>query len=132
MTLPHDRVLICVINRQRDFDRLRTEHWYRIPQTQMLTGVHADILAFFTSRAFGHLNGAVHFYAPITGIELSYRRWLLPDETAHARADERYYRVAVGPLQRKNPPLANTDQRTVAFIHTTWARFDSARALKDL
>lgn len=132
MNQPDDRVLVCVINRKRDFDRLRDARWYRIPHAQMPTGVDAEILAFFLSRAFGELNGAVHAYARITGVELVYRKWLLPDEAAHARADGVYYRVAIGALERKHPPVLNTVGRRVAFIRTTWERFSVARTLADL
>jgi hypothetical protein len=129
---PLDRVLVCVVNRKRDFEQLRDGRWYRIPQSEMPTGIHAEMLAFFFSRAFGHLNGAVHSYARIAGVELAYREWLLPGEADHPRAASVYYRIALGPLQRKHPPVANPDKRPIAFISTTWERFAPARAVSDL
>jgi hypothetical protein len=129
---PLDRVLVCVVNRRRDFDGLRDGRWYRIPQARMPGGVHAEVLAFFFSRAFGALNGAIHCYARIAGIELAYRDWLLPDEAAHQRAADMYFRISVGPLQRKHPPVTNQEKRPVAFIHTTWERFAFAREITDL
>ncbi len=132
MNDPLDRVLVCVINRKRDFEQLRDGRWYRIPQSEMSTGVHAEFLAFFFSRAFGDLNGAVHCYARIAGIELAYREWLLPGETDHPRADNVYYRIALGPLHRKHPPVANPEKRHIAFIRTTWERFAPARTVSDL
>ncbi len=132
MNYPEDRVLVCVVNRKRDFERLRDDHWYRIPHSKMPDGVQAEILAFFFSRAFAELNGAIHTYARITGTELAYRQWLLPAESAHTRAGEVYYRVAVAALERKHPPIANPGRRTLAFIRTTWERFAVARSLDDL
>jgi hypothetical protein len=129
---PLDRVLVCVLNRRRDFEQVRDGRWYRIPQAEMMDGVHAEILAFFFSRTFGDLNGAIHCYAAVTGVELAYREWLLPGETAHPHATSIYYRVALGPLQRKHPPVANLEKRPIAFIRTTWERFAPARAVSDL
>jgi hypothetical protein len=129
---PLDRILVCVLNRRRDFEQVRDGRWYRIPQAEMSDGVHAEFLAFFFSRAFGDLNGAIHCYAAVTGVELAYRDWLLPDEAAHPRADSVYYRVGLGPLQRKHPPVANVEKRPIAFIRTTWERFETARVVGDL
>lgn len=132
MTDPLDRVLVCVVNRRRDFDGLRDGRWYRIPHAAMPTGVEAEYLAFFFSRAFGPLNGAVHCFAPVAGVELTRREWLLPDESTHARAAQIYFRVALGPLQRKHPPVANPAKRPVSFIRTDWQHFAAARAIDDL
>ena len=132
MNHPADRVLVCVVNRKRDFDRLREEHWYRIPQRQMPDGINAEVLAFFFSRVFGELNGAVHTFARVTGVELAYRHWLLPSETEHVRAEDTYYRVSLASLERKHPPVVNDRHRSVAFIRTTWERFLAARSVHDL
>lgn len=132
MNDPLDRVLVCVINRRRDFEQVRDGRWYRIPQAEMPLGVDANVLAFFFSRAFGDLNGAIHCYAAVTGVELAYREWLLSDEEAHPRADAVYYRVGLGPLQRKHPPVMNIEKRPIAFIRTTWERFVPARTVSSL
>lgn len=130
--LPEDSVLVGVINRKRDLTYARDQHWYRIPQERMPRGITADYIGFFLSRAFGDRNGAVHFYAEKRGLELLYRRDLLPDEPDHPRADAAYYRVALGDLQRKEPPIVNVTKRTLTFIYTTWDRFVHARTIADL
>lgn len=129
---PEDRVLVGVINRKRDFDKALHEHWYRVPFGQAPQGIYAEYVAFFFSRAFKELNGAIHYYARRTGIELVRRRDLLPEEGAHPRADALYHKLQLGELRRKDPPVANTDRRTVTFIFTTWDRFTQARTLADL
>jgi hypothetical protein len=129
---PEDRVLVGVINRKRDLIAARDEHWYRIPQERMERQVNAEYLAFFLSRAFGSQNGAVHYYAERKGLELAARRDLLPDEAGHARANAVYYKVALGDLIRKDPPVTNPTRRSVSFIYTTWDRFVQARTLRDL
>ncbi len=130
--LPEDSVLVGVINRKRDLVYARDQHWYRIPQKRMPRGITADYLAFFLSRSFGERNGAVHYYAERKGLELRYRRDLLPDETNSARADEVYYRIALGDFETKDPPIVNNTRRTISFIYTTWDRFVHARTIADL
>lgn len=129
---PEDRVLVGVINRKRDLLCARDRHWYRIPQKQFMHGVGAEYLAFFLSRAFKEQNGGIHYYAPWRGLELVYRRDLLPAEPDHPRAGDVYYKVQIGDLLPKVPPILNTTRRTVSFIYTTWDRFVHAREVADL
>lgn len=129
---PEDRVLIGVINRKRDLDYARTEGWYRIPQKQMPRGVNSEYMAFFLSRAFKERNGGIHFYAESRGLELAYRKDLLPKEADHPRANETYYKVQIGELIEKAPPIANPTRRTIGFIYTTWDRFVRAQKIGDL
>jgi hypothetical protein len=125
-------VLVGVINRKRDFACARDAHWYRIPQARMPRGVDADYIAFFLSRAFKERSGGIHYYAEVRGLELVYRRDLLPAEAAHPRAGEVYYKVQLGALLEKVPPVLNPTGRTISFIFTTWDRFASARQISDL
>ncbi len=131
--LPEDSVLVGVINRKRDFTFARDQHWYRIPQAKMARGVTADYIAFFTSgKSFGERSGGIHYYAENVGLELHYRRELIPDQPDHPRANETYYRVALGDLQRKEPPVTNPTNRSISFIYTTWDRFIGAETIADL
>jgi hypothetical protein len=129
---PEDRVLVGVINRVRDLRYARDEHWYRIPVEQMPQGVNAEYLAFYLSRAFREKNGGICFFAQKRGIELTRRAELLPKETEHKRSDYLYYRVALGELLPKDPPILNPAKRPISFIYTTWDRFVHARQIRDL
>lgn len=129
---PEDRVLVGVIYRKRDLTHAQHDHWYRIPQCRMPNGIHTEYVAFFLSRAFGERNGGVYYYAKLAGLELAYRRDLLPREADHSRADEVYYRLSLGDLREKTPPVLNPTKRTVTFIYTTWDRFVVARQIGDL
>lgn len=129
---PEDRVLVGVINRKRDLKKAQVEHWYRVPQGRASQGIYAEYVAFFLSRSFGEMNGAVHYYARRTGLELVRRVDLLPDEPTHPRAQAIYHKLQLGELRRKEPPIVNADRRVVTFIHTTWDRFMCARTLADL
>lgn len=129
---PEDRVLVGVINRKRDLEYARDHHWYRIPQERMPRGVYAEYLAFYLSRAFKEKNGGIVYYAQRKGLELAYRRDLLPEEAHHPNADNVYYRVALGELVEKIPPILNPTKRPISFIYTTWDRFVHAREIRDL
>ena len=129
---PEDRVLVGVINRKRDLEWAREAHWYRIPEGRAPHGIHAEYVAFFLSRAFKEQNGGIHYYARRTGDELVLRRDLLPEEADHPRAEGRYHKLQLGDLHRKDPPILNVSKRPVAFIYTTWDRFEAARVIADL
>lgn len=129
---PEDRVLVGVINRKRDFEKAQLEHWYRVPKDKAPNGIHAEYIAFFLSRAFGDLNGGIHYYARRTGTEMARRRDLLPEETNHKRADKTYYKLQFSDLRRKAPPILNPTKRPISFIHTTWDRFEQAKVIADL
>jgi hypothetical protein len=129
---PEDRVLVGVINRPRDLEKAQSEHWYRVPQGRALKGIHAEYVAFFLSGAFGEKNGGIHYYARRTGIELARRRDLLPDEAQHPRADDLYYKLQLGELRPKIPPVLNQPPRRLAFIYTTGDRFEAAHVIADL
>lgn len=129
---PEDRVLVGVINRKPDLDHVRHDHWYRIPYGQARHGIHAEYLAFFQSRVFGSENGGVHYYARRTGHELVRRVDLLPEQPAHPRANQRYYKIQLGELREKIPPITNPTRRAVSFVYTTWDRFVAAEEISDL
>ena len=127
-----DRVLVGVINRKRDLQSVLDDKWYRIPQAQMKRGVNAEYIAFFQSKAFGERNGGIYYFGDRKGIELVYRRDLIPSEPHHPRANEAYYKVQLGTIREKKPPIVNTTKRTIGFIYTTWDRFIKASKISDL
>ena len=129
---PEDRVLVAVMNRPEDLTILRQQGWYRIPEKQAGRGAFFEYLAFYFTAAFGEERWAVHHYARILGHELVTRRELLPRQPDHPRANERYYKLQLGPLQRRDPPITSRRWRRVTFIHTTWDRFLAAEDLNDL
>ncbi|MFC2030207.1 hypothetical protein ACFLWA_05705 [Chloroflexota bacterium] len=129
---PEDRVLVAVMNRPQDFKSARDQSWYRLPKEKAGRGAFFEYLAFYFTAAFGDLRWAIHHYARILGHELLSRRQLLPHEPLHPRADALYYKLQLGPLQRREPPIASLRWRRVTFIYTTWDRFEAAEELNDL
>jgi hypothetical protein len=129
---PDDRVLVAVVNRLQDFEIARDQGWYRVPEQKASRGVYFEYVAFYFTGAFGRQGWAVHHYARRLGHELATRRELLPDEAHHPRAGEHYYKLQLGPLQRRDPPIVSLRWRRVTFIHTTWDRFEAAEEINDL
>ncbi len=130
---PHDRVLVGVITRKKDLNTAREQGWYRIPQARMVRGVHAEYLAFFlNARVAGQDEGGVYYFAERDGVELAYRKDLLPAEANHPRALEVYYKVQLRNWREKTPPVLNPTNRTITFIYSTWDRFVKATEIADL
>lgn len=130
---PEDRVLVGVIKRKKDLTIAREDLWYRVPQGQLSRGVNAEYVALFLSGSvFKAQSGGIHYFARISGLELVYRRDILPNEASHPRAGDVYYKIALSELQAKQPPILNPTHRVIAFIHTTWDRFVQASTISDL
>ena len=129
---PEDRVLVAVMNRPQDFEIAREQRWYRVPENKAGRGAFFEYVAFYFTTAFGDQKWAVHYFARNLGHELLTRRELLPHEPDHPRAGERYYKLQLGPLQKREPPIVSLRWRRIAFIYTTWDRFQVAEEINDL
>jgi len=129
---PEDRVLVAYLPHPDDFARIQRENWYRIPQQHAPKGLYAEYLAFYFGQAFGPDKWAIHYCAPRLGHELQYRRELLPDQPDHPRANELYYKVQLGPLQKLDRPIISLRWRRLAFLHTIWDRLQTAVEINDL
>src|SRR5204862_3715458 len=57
---------------------------------------------------------------------------LLPVEGAHALANNRYYRLALGPLQERGEPSFSRRRRRIVFIPSIWHKFATALEINDL
>lgn len=129
---PEDRVLVAYVPSPADLRLIEEEGWYRIPQSAAPKGLYAEYFAFYLGSAFGPQKWAIHQYARRLGHELLLRRNLFPEELDHPRADQLYYKVQLGPLQRLARPVISLHWRRVTFIHTTWDRLETAVEINDL
>jgi hypothetical protein len=84
------------------------------------------------TKAFKDDRWAIHYYSPIQGHELVTRRDLIPSEPDHPRAGQWYYKLQLGPLEHKLPPIVAHRWRRVTFIVTSGNRFTSALEINDL
>jgi len=130
---PDDRVLVAIMNDQRDWALVQDEGWYRLPVKHAPPSApDFGWLAFYFTKTFGENRWAIHYYAPIQGHELVTRRDLIPSETDHPRAGAWYYALQLGPLEPKLPPVVANRWRRVTFIVTSGDRFINAHEINDL
>ncbi len=130
---PDDKVLVAIINSSRDWDLVQGEGWYRLPTKNAPPGSpDFDWLGFYFTGAFGEDRWAIHYYASIEGHELLTRRQLIPSEPDHPRAGQWYYKLELGPLQHKIPPIVSARWRRITFIATSGDRFTQATEINDL
>jgi hypothetical protein len=127
-------VLVAVVNNIEDLRRAASEGWYRIPQRTAPRRIGADYLAFYQTAAFKEQEEAqtVTYYAATRRYRLLTRRELLPAEADHPRADDFYFRIDIGPLQRLERPVPAAKYHRLTFIHTTLDRLLTAQDVVDL
>lgn len=127
-------VLVVVLNNEADLAHAANAGWYRIPQRRAPRRIGADYLAFYQTGAFHQQPEAqtISFFAPTRRYRLQPRCELLPDEGDHPRANDYYYRIDIGPLERLPHPVRATTFRRLTFIHTTLARLLAAEDVNDL
>ena len=108
-----ERVLVAVVNRPKDWELIRTAHWYRLPVERAPRRLGAAYLAFYHTQACGPLRWSIRYYAPIRSYRLARRREL-------------------GPLESLPRPIPSRKLRRITFIPTTLARLLAAREINDL
>ena len=127
-----DLVLVCLMPTPRDMEIARLLGWYRIPLRTAPKVVSVDYLAFYQPGSFAERGGQVEFVAPVLGHELVTRAELLRDEADHPRANEEYFKVQIGPLERLNKPILAKRWKRLTFLYTTGEYVLSANTLNDL
>lgn len=125
-------VLVVLVNNQADWQRVRDEHWYRIPLKHAPPLVAASFLAFYQTRYAGSDAWSIRFYAPILRFRQVARRILLPDEPNHPRGDDLYFQIDLEALRELPRPIPARKLRRITFIPTTWARLVAAEEINDL
>ena len=127
-------VLVVVLNNAEDLRHAAAEGWYRIPQRSAPPRVGADYLAFYQTGAFGEQPEAqtITYYAATRRYRLLTRRELLPDDAGHPRADDFYFRIELGPMQRLATPIPSATLRRITFVHTTFDRLTRANDVREL
>jgi hypothetical protein len=130
---PEALVLVAVMPNRRDLEIARLLGWYRIPLRHAPKVIHVDAVAFYQTGAFGpEQRWQIRQFAEVRGHELTTRRELFRDELQHARANEEYYRLALGPLQALPDPILAGSWKRFTFLYTTGSLFPAAKSLRDL
>lgn len=127
-----DLVLVCLMPTPRDMEIARLLGWYRIPLRTAPKVVAVDYLAFYQPGSFAERGGRIEFVAPVRGHELATRAELLKDEASHPRAQEEYFKIQIGPLERLDRPIVTEKWRRLTFLYTTGEYLLKAQTINDL
>ena len=125
-------VLVAVVNNERDFERARDEHWYRIPVKRAPRQIAAEYLALYQTGKFGAQGRRINYYAPILRYHIATRAELIPDQPDHPRAGDQYFKLELGDLIPLAEPIGNARQPRITFITTTLERLLNARDVSEL
>jgi len=130
---PETPALVGIVTRRKDWELVRSKHWYRIPvRTAPQDLDQVRYLAFYQAKRFGEEKWAVNWYAEVKGVSRLRRRELLPDEPAHPRAGAEYYQVKLGELRSLPHPIPSRRWRRIVFIPTSLERLMRAQEINDL
>lgn len=132
MISPSDLVLVCLMPTPRDMEIARLLGWYRIPLRTAPKVVAVDYLAFYQPGSFAERGGQIEYVVPVRGNELATRVELLKDEADHPRANEEYFKIQIGPLERLSRPIVAEKWRRLTFLYTTGEYLLNAHTLNDL
>jgi len=132
MLKPTDLILVCLLPSMRDMEIARLLGWYRIPLRSAPKVVAVDYLAFYQPSAFGERGGQIEFIAQVNGHELTTRGELLKDEANHPRANEEYYKIQLGPLEKLKEPIKTDKWKRLTFLYSTGDYLQNAKILNDL
>jgi hypothetical protein len=111
-----DLILVCLLPSPRDLEIARLLGWYRIPLRTAPKVVAVDYLAFYQTSAFGGRGGRIEYLAPVRGHELTTRAELLKDEPNHPRAQEEYYKIQIGALEKLPVPIVAGKWKRLTFF----------------
>ena len=127
-----DLILVCLLPTPRDMEIARLLGWYRIPLRTAPKVVAVDYLAFYQPGSFAERGGRIEYVAPVRGHELATRAELLKDEADHPRANEEYFKIQIGSLERLSKPIVAREWRRLTFLYTTGEYLLKAQTLNDL
>jgi hypothetical protein len=126
-------ILVAIMPNIKDFEIARLLGWYRIPFRMAPKIVDVDYLAFYQPGSFGdNHKGEIEYIAQVRGHELTTRKALLRDEMDHPRANEEYYKIQIGPLQRLDLPIRADKWKRITFIYSLGSLFNQAKVINDL
>lgn len=133
MTLsPSSLILVCLLPSPRDLEIARLLGWYRIPLRTAPKVVAVDYLAFYQPSSFGERGGQIEYVTEVRGHELTTRAELLKDEADHPRAQEEYYKIQIGALEKLPQPIRADKWKRLTFLYTTGEYLLKAQSLNDL
>ena len=125
-------VLVAVVPRPGDWSHIVNEGWYHIPMAKAPRRIAVDRIAFYHPSCFAASAHTVSYYAEVRGYDLLPRSALFPEQLAHPRAQDLYYRLNLGPVLPLPWPVPASRLRRITFIRTSWALLLQAQDVTEL
>lgn len=126
-------ILVAVMPNTKDFEIARLLGWYRIPMRMAPKIIDVDYLAFYQTGSFGFEHRwRIEYFAEVLGHELTTRGALLKNEADHPRANEEYYKIQIGPIEKLSPPIPAGEWKRITFLYTLGSLLNEARIVNDL
>jgi hypothetical protein len=132
MLTPTSLVLVCLLPTPRDLEIARLLGWYRIPFKSAPKVVAVDYLALYFPGSFSEQGAQIQYVAEVKGHELTTRLELLRDEPDHPQANEEYYKIQIGGLEKLAHPVKAEKWRRITFLYTTGEHLLKAKTINDL
>jgi very-short-patch-repair endonuclease len=126
-------MLIAIMNNGRDLSIAKAKHWYRIPFKSAPKRLEeVNYIAFYQTKAFGHQKWSINYWSEMKSCGIVKRSELLPHESDHPRANDRYYKIEMGELKQLPKPILSKRGRRLVFTITTLEKFRKAEEINDL
>lgn len=126
-----DIVLIGVLKNKKDLNLLLKKNWYRIP-VLYAPRRKADYIAFYQPSTFGKSGQRIKYYAKIKSCDIVKRKYILPEELDHPRAEEDYLRINLSRIQKLSQPIVNKKGLRISFGFTTLKKLLNAKTVMEL
>jgi|SRR3989344_747604 len=126
-----EEVLVAVIKTRRDLNILKREKWYRVP-VDSLPKRQFKYIAFYQPEVFGKDGKRINYYAKVVRKAKKKRIKILPEETSHPRANNRYFVFHFSKISKLARPVRNIIPRRVTFGFTKLKTLFRANDLLEL
>ncbi|MGM9509576.1 endonuclease domain-containing protein [Larkinella sp. GY13] len=135
-TQPANDTLVALLKDKTDFTIAQEQGWYRIPVStrvpDMVRKGTIKYIAFYFKKIFGDWKYSIRQYTPVTTITEVTRRELMPHQSYHPKAGNKYYKISFGPLQDLPRPIVSHRGRQLLFIPTTLHKLLEADEINDI
>jgi hypothetical protein len=126
-------ILVGILPDQRDLEIARLLGWYRIPLKTAPKVIDVDYIAFYQTGAFGEDHRwRIENFCPVRGHELVTRAELFRDQPDHPRANDEYFKLSLGPIERLSIPILSGGWKRVTFFYTIGELFNKANTINEL
>ena len=131
-------LLVAILPKKSALKTLKTEGWYHIPVESMpyktQEGSSPKALAFYQGRVFGDDEAyKIRYFGEVSRIDIVRRKELFPyDEKNRYKSENLYYRIQLKTVQERPKAIVSHRPRRLAFIPTTFEKFENADQINDL